>query len=97
MLKPLPLAWRLEAILRVCTDSSPRIAPLAAHMKRGRVLLVATRARPQPIRLPRTFPALNRLGAMMGLAILRQGDSSWSPATTRPDQPPGASGGDADA
>ncbi len=52
MLNPLPLAYPLNAILRVCTDPWTRIARLAARMKRGLVPLLATRARPQPVRTP---------------------------------------------
>lgn len=77
MLNPRPLAYRLEAIIRLCIDPWPRIARLAARMKRGLVPLLAPRARgPRPVRTPRTLPTLNRLGALMGLDTLKRRDSS---------------------
>ncbi len=76
MLNPLPLAWRLEAIIRVCADPWSRIARLAARMKRGLVSRVPTFAKPQLIRTPRTLPTLNRLGAILGLQTLKRRDSS---------------------
>jgi hypothetical protein len=45
-------------------------------MKRGLAPLIATRARPQLIRIPRTLPTLNRLSAILGLPPLRRPDSS---------------------
>lgn len=75
MLNPLPLAYRLEAIVRVCADPWPRIAPRRPHEARHRPARCGTR-RPQPMRIPRTLPTLNRLAAIMGLRILRRRDSS---------------------
>lgn len=80
MLNPLPPAYRLEAIIRVCANPWLRIARLVARMKRGLVPLLATRARPQPLRTTHTLPTLDRLGAILGL--------DPSSAATAPDLPP---------
>ena len=76
MLSPWPLAYRLEAAIRVATDPMPWIRRLAARIRRGRAPDLSRLGKPNRIRIRRAAPSLDALADILRLPHCRFADSS---------------------
>lgn len=70
------LARRLEAAIRVVSDPMPWIRRLARHIRRRGAPDLTRLPHPQKVRIPRTWPTLDAIGAELHLPPVPRPDTS---------------------